>query len=169
MIRAKLSGWIVIVGLVSACGGGEVPDRSADAKPREAVLTAGTLGEQTVATAGDYLSDPRYADADRRNGATQAQVCRACHSLEKGGAVLLGPNLHGIFGKPAGRGEDFTYSDALAKAGFVWTPLALDAWLAQPSRFLPGNRMSFAGVMNESDRNDLIAYLLEVTNDNGDD
>ncbi len=169
MIRAKLIGWMLAGGLVVACGGGEAPDRSRDPEPQAAVLTAGTLGEQTVTTASDYLSDPRYVDTDRRNGKTQAQVCRACHSLEKGGAVLIGPNLYGIFGKPAGRGEGFTYSDALATAGFVWTPLALDAWLAQPARFLPGNRMSFAGVMKEGDRNDLIAYLLEVTDDSGDD
>ena len=40
---------------------------------------------------------------------------------------------------------------------------ALNAWLAQPGRFLPGNRMTFAGVFEQGDRNDLIAYLLEVT------
>ncbi|MDH3337424.1 MAG: cytochrome c family protein [Gammaproteobacteria bacterium] len=169
MIRTKRIGWMLAGGLVAACGGGAEPHQSADSEPRGAVLTAETLGDQAVTTASDYLSDPRYASANRRNGATQAQICRACHSLEKGGAVLIGPNLYGIFGKPAGGGKDFTYSDALATAGFVWTPLALDAWLAQPARFLPGNRMTFAGVMNEGDRNDLIAYLLDVTDDSGDD
>ena len=153
--------------LLAACGGSEEPASDAKEKPQQVVLTAGNLGEQAVVAASEYLAEPPYAGADRRNGAIQAQVCRACHSLEKGGATLLGPNLFGIFGKRAGGSEDFVYSEALATAGFVWTPRALDAWLAQPARFLPGNRMSFAGVLRESDRNDLIAYLLEVTNDDG--
>ena len=50
-------------------------------------------------------------------------------------------------------------------ADFIWTPEALNAWLAQPGRFLPGNRMTFAGVLRQSDRDDLIAYLLDVTSD----
>lgn len=41
----------------------------------------------------------------------------------------------------------------------------MDAWLAQPGRFLPGNRMMFAGIMESGDRDDLIAYLLDVTSD----
>jgi cytochrome c len=63
----------------------------------------------------------------------------------------------------AGQRDGFAYSPALAEANFVWTPRALDAWLAQPGRFLPGNSMSFAGVFNPQDRNNLIAYLLEAT------
>jgi cytochrome c len=54
----------------------------------------------------------------------------------------------------------------MRNADFVWTPAALNAWLAQPGRFLPGNRMTFAGVLKQSDRDDLIAYLLGATTDN---
>jgi len=165
MTRGTLVWRMFALSLVAACGG----DGAMDSEPPPAVLTAGTLGEQAITPARDYLSDPRYADTDRKNGETQARVCRACHSLEKGGSNLIGPNLHGMFGKPAGRIEDFDYSEAFSGAGFVWTPRALDAWLAQPARFLPGNRMSFAGVMDEGARNDLVAYLLEVTDDRQDE
>ena len=154
---------IVALSVLAACG--DIPETAPQAsKP---VLTAQTLGEQAVTTAGDYLRNARYAAADVRNGARQAQICRACHSLEEGGNNMVGPALYGMFGKPAGRVADFGYSEALQSAAFIWTPRALDAWLAQPARFLPGNRMTFAGVMNEDDRNDLIAYLLDVTNDGG--
>ncbi len=78
---------------------------------------------------------------------------------------MLGPALHGFFGTRAGSREGFDYSPVLAEAEFSWTPRALDAWLVQPGRFLPGNRMVFAGVLRESDRNDLIAYLLQVTSE----
>lgn len=76
---------------------------------------------------------------------------------------MLGPNLHGFFGRRAGSAPDFDYSPVLREASFVWTPRALDAWLAQPARFLPGNRMSFTGVHDAGDRASLIAYLLEVS------
>ena len=76
---------------------------------------------------------------------------------------MIGPSLHGMFGMAAGSSDTFDYSEALRDAGFIWTPRALDAWLKQPGRFLPGNRMVFAGVLDEGDRNDLIAYLLQAT------
>ena len=76
---------------------------------------------------------------------------------------MVGPNLYGFFGKPAGSSDRYPYSAALQESDFVWTPRALDAWLSQPARFLPGNRMSFPGVSRASDRADVIAYLLEAT------
>ena len=156
---------LLAVSLLAACA--EKPESGTETA--EPVLTAQTLGAQAVTSARNYLEDARYAMADKRNGARQAQICRACHSLEQGGANQVGPGLYGMFGKPAGRVDGFNYSEALESATFVWTPRALDAWLAQPARFLPGNRMAFAGVMNEDDRNDLIAYLLDVTGDSADE
>ncbi len=131
--------------------------------PREQILTAATLGEQTILSNAEHLAGSRYASADVSRGKGQATLCRACHTLEAGAANMIGPNLHGMFGKQAGRIEGFAYSDVLADAEFVWTPRALDAWLAQPGRFLPGNRMTFPGIGDEGDRDDLIAYLLTVT------
>ena len=143
--------------LLVACG-----ERGRDAS-KTAILTAATLGEQSVLTVTEYLAAAPYAEADLVNGGRQAQVCRACHALAAGGSNMLGPSLHGIFGTPAGSREGFEYSQALRSAGFVWTPRALNAWLVQPGRFLPGNRMVFAGVSGASDRRDLIAYLLQAT------
>jgi len=132
-------------------------------QPQAPLVTAATLGEQTVLSVTEYLDEPAYATADQINGARQARVCRACHSLAAGGANMIGPALHQFFGTVAGSREGFQYSEVLRNAGFVWTPRALDAWLVQPGRFLPGNRMVFAGVSSAGDRNDLIAYLLNVT------
>ncbi len=145
--------------LLAACG--EKPADEGVAAPP--LPTAATLGEQQVLDAAGYLAQARYAEADPANGARQAQICRACHSLDEGGANMIGPSLFGFFGTTAGTREGFEFSAALREAGFVWTPRALDAWLAQPGRFLPGNRMTFAGVHRPGDRDDLIAYLLQVT------
>lgn len=126
-------------------------------------LTAATLGTQTVLSAEEYLAQARYADTDRKNGAVQAQICRACHSFDDGGPNMIGPALYGFFGTGAGSRNRYDYSPVMRNANFVWTPRALGGWLAQPGRFLPGNRMVFAGVMRQSDRDDLVAYLLYVT------
>ena len=146
--------------MVTACSGDT--DSSQDAA-KPALLTAAALGEQTVLSVDEYLAEPPYASADRENGERQAQICRACHSFDAGGPDMIGPGLHGFFGREAGAVAGFDYSSAILDVDFVWTPRALDAWLQQPGRFLPGNRMAFAGVGKPQDRADLIAYLLEAT------
>ena len=144
---------------MAACSNEKTPGTSQE-KP---VLTAATLGEQTVRTAAEYLAQDRYASADLEQGKLQAQVCRACHTLEAEGVHMIGPRLYGVFGSKAGKSEGFPYSQVLADAEFTWTPRALDAWLTYPGRFLPGNLMSFPGVRDQAARDDLMAYLLTVT------
>ncbi len=150
--------------VLTACGESRNPvadDRPASTPAQ--VPTAATLGTQPVATTAEYLASEPYASAKHDNGARLAQMCRACHTFGAGEAVLVGPNLYRIFGRDAGSGDEFDYSEAMRSADFVWTPAALDAWLAQPARFLPGNRMTFAGVPDADDRADVIAYLLAAT------
>ncbi|MEL7186019.1 MAG: cytochrome c family protein [Pseudomonadota bacterium] len=146
--------------LLAACGNKSPDSESNDVSPG---LTAATLGEQQVSATADYLAQEPYASANREQGARQAQICRACHSLEKDGPNLIGPALHGFFGRRAGKVEGYAYSPVLMNAGFVWTPRAMDAWLAEPHQFLPGNRMTFVGIPGQADRDALIAYLLEAT------
>ena len=144
--------------LLAACG-----KKSDDAETAAPFPTAATLGEQVVLTAAEYLASEPYASADRARGKNQAMICKACHSLDKGGPNMIGPGLYDFMGTKAGTRSGFEYSAVLRNADFVWTPEALDAWLAQPGRFMPGNRMTFAGVPDRQDRANLIAYLLDVT------
>lgn len=119
-----------------------------------------------VAACSGSVDDPGAGDAgtvDLERGELLALACRACHTLGAGEDHLLGPNLHGVFGRSTASAPGFEYSVALREADFVWTPDALDAWLAEPSGFLPGNNMTFAGFNSPSDRRDLLAYLLRVT------
>ncbi|MBN8552867.1 MAG: cytochrome c family protein [Caulobacterales bacterium] len=100
-----------------------------------------------------------YNEGDLENGRRTFARCRSCHTLAEGGGNMTGPNLWGVFGRPAGSVEGFRYSEAVQNADFDWDAEHLDGWLAAPREFLPGNRMAFAGVPDESDRRDLIAYL----------
>ena len=157
--------WIIglaCLGTAAGCGGSSDGTGEASSAP---ALTAATLGEQDVLAPAEWLAAEPYATADREAGEDQARVCRACHSLESGGPNMIGPNLYAFFGREAGGVADFQYSQAFASADFVWTPRALDAWLSQPGRFLPGNRMSYPGLARQADREALIAYLLEATRD----
>lgn len=100
-----------------------------------------------------------YNTADLANGKAKFAMCSSCHTVKEGGATLTGPNLHGVFGRPAGALPDFKYSDAVKNAGFVWDAEKLDHWLEKPRDFMPGTKMTFAGLKNHQDRIDLIGYL----------
>lgn len=104
-----------------------------------------------------------YVSADLGRGRNLFRRCQSCHTLSDGARHMVGPNLYGLFGRDVGTAEGFRYSPAVQAEDFVWTPAELDQWLANPRAFLPGNRMSFAGLRNEDDRRDLIAYLAVET------
>jgi len=100
-----------------------------------------------------------YNTGDLANGQRKFALCRSCHTIAEGGPALTGPNLYGVFGRQAGAVADYAYSPAVKAAGFVWDGEHLDKWLADPRGFLPGTKMSFAGLRDPKDRIDLIAYL----------
>jgi cytochrome c len=89
-------------------------------------------------------------------------ACKACHEVGTGARNKVGPHLDGIFGRVAGTVEGFRYSDAMKKAGgdgLAWSAESLGAYLEKPRDFIAGNRMSYRGMPEKGDRDDLIAYL----------
>lgn len=104
----------------------------------------------------------RLAAADVARGRIVFGRCRTCHYPDKGAGHQNGPSLWNVFGRRAGTQEGFAYySQALKDSGLVWNPEYLDAWLADPSGFIPGNMMMSLGVPDPQLRADLIAYLLQ--------
>jgi len=106
---------------------------------------------------------PAAESGDPDTGRQLFRVCAACHSLLPG-RHMTGPSLASIWGRKAGSVEGFTrYSDALRDAELAWDEHTLDAWLADPRAFIPGNRMTFRGITDASQRRDLIAFLAQVS------
>lgn len=96
-------------------------------------------------------------------GARVFQQCAACHSVQPG-QHMTGPSLAGVFGRKAASVPGFDrYSDALRQSNIVWTPEALEKWIANPRAMVPGTAMTFAGIRDASARADLIAYLKAVS------
>jgi cytochrome c len=99
------------------------------------------------------------AAGDAERGVRVFSACAACHTLEAD-RHLTGPSLHGIWGRKAADQATYRrYSDALKKSGVVWNEQALDAWLRDPQKLVPGNSMQFPGLPDEAARGDLIAFL----------
>jgi len=88
--------------------------------------------------------------------------CRACHVVQEGVRSGVGPNLHGVWGRPAAQIEGFRYSAAMrqkAQEGLVWTEENLRAYLANPRDVVPGGAMAFAGVRNPEQLESLLLWL----------
>ena len=109
------------------------------------------------------IAAPRPAAAqDAEAGKRVFNQCRACHTINEGGRAAVGPNLHGVVGRKAGTFPGFRYSASMrekAEAGLTWTEENLRAYIHNPKEVVPAGSMSFPGLRNEQQLNDLIAYL----------
>lgn len=99
------------------------------------------------------------ASADPDAGEKAFGKCKACHSIEAGGANKVGPNLHNVVGADIGAHAGFAYSDALTGREGNWTYDDLDQFLENPKGWAPGTKMNFAGLSKPKDRAEVIAYL----------
>lgn len=91
------------------------------------------------------------------------QQCKACHTLDKDGARTVGPNLHGLIGRKAGSTEGFSSSDAMKASGIVWDDKTLVEYLKNPKGRVPGTKMVYAGLKQEAQQADMIAFLRKAT------
>lgn len=99
---------------------------------------------------------------DAERGAIVFNQCKACHQVGAGAENRIGPHLNGVFGRRAGKIEDFAYSKAMRRAaaeGLIWDLRRLDAYLEDPRALVSGTRMSFRGLPDATDRLDVLAYL----------
>ena len=155
-----IAGWVLAAGIV-ALGGTIVTGEIFAAHrpetmgyPIEGVVEEGEGGAEAEQPIAVYL-----AKADAAKGEQVFKKCAACHNADPGGANALGPALYGTMGKAVAGHPGFPYSDALKKVGGTWDWEKMSAWLANPKKFAPGTKMTFAGLSNPQDRADIMAFL----------
>jgi cytochrome c len=159
-IAAVLVGGIVFF-LTGLIGDSLVRERLPEKTVLNIAVPAAPTGGGEAKPAGPAPIAPLLAAADPKVGDQFVhRVCIACHTFDKGGKPGVGPNLYGIVTAPADHEDGFNYSPALLKfKGQPWTYDKLNEWLYKPNGYAPGTRMSFAGITNDKQRADVIAYL----------
>lgn len=104
-------------------------------------------------------ANPADLVADAASGKKVFNKCKACHDVSNAMKVKVGPPLHGVVGRAKAAFDGYSYSDALKSMGNEWTPENLYAFLASPSDYAPGNKMTFKGLKDPQDLADLVAFL----------
>lgn len=99
--------------------------------------------------------------ADAAAGKKVYNKCRACHSIDEGGPNKVGPNIHGIIGREAGKVEGYKYSKAMQASGITWSEEKLTEFLVAPKTVVPKTKMAFPGLKKPADIENLIAYIKE--------
>jgi cytochrome c len=99
------------------------------------------------------------ASADPKAGEADVALCKVCHTFNKGGATLVGPNLYGVVGRKIASEDGFNYTPGLKAHEGDWTFDKLNEWLTNPAAFAPGTMMAFPGIPDVKKRANVIAYL----------
>lgn len=134
--------------ILNACSGNE-----ASTTPPSVPSTAPAPISVSAATPADPLA----------RGAKLFKRCQSCHSLEQEGRHKVGPNLWAIYGAKPGTKEGFKYSAAMTAMDIVWNDETLSGYLENPRKFLPGGKMSYAGLRKPEDRAAILAFLKDKT------
>ena len=106
-----------------------------------------------------HLADPE------EGGRFFGGFCGACHTTDKGGPNITGPNLWGIVGRTRASPPDFDYSSSLIRRGGAWTYETLNAYIARPTDFIPGTKMVLQAAPDRPERAHIIAYLRQLSDD----
>ena len=154
-----IAGWVLFAGIV-ALGTSLV---TGEVFPQERPETMGYPIEGVVVEGAGAEADKPIAfylaSADAAKGEAVFKKCAACHNAEPGGANALGPALYGVMGNPVASHPGFAYSDPLKSKGGTWDWETMSQWLANPKKFAPGTKMTFAGLSNPQDRANVMAFL----------
>ena len=112
-----------------------------------------------VAAALIVMSMGSAVAQDVQKGENSFKKCLVCHAIGPGAKNKIGPELNGLDGRKAGTVPDYNYSDANKNSGIVWDEATFKEYIKDPRAKIPGTKMTFPGIKNEQEINDLWAYL----------
>ena len=102
---------------------------------------------------------------DAAAGEKAFAVCKACHQIGDSAKNAVGPVLNGLIGRKAGSVDGYNYSDANKKSGLTWDEATFTDYIKDPKAKIPGTKMAFAGVKNETEAQNLWAYISSFDKD----
>jgi len=144
---------------------GAIFSTPAPAKPGYEVVVKEEKAGEKEAKPAEQPIETLLASASAEHGAQVAKQCGACHNFQEGQGPKVGPDLYGVVGRKIASVAGFNYSAALKAMNGTWTFDALNKWLTDPRSDVPGTAMTFAGLTNEKQRADVIAYLNTLSKD----
>jgi cytochrome c len=118
-----------------------------------------TLKKLTIAAAMLTVSGGLASAQDLAAGATSFKKCISCHSVGETAKNSVGPQLNGLDGRTAGTVAGYNYSDANKKSGIAWNEATFLEYIKDPRAKIPGTKMIFPGIKNETEAKDLWAHL----------
>jgi cytochrome c len=120
----------------------------------------------TAAAAVALTASANIAGAqDVTAGQHQFNKCLPCHAIGPDAENKIGPELNGLDGRHSGTAPNYSYSDANKNSGIVWGEATFKQYIKNPAAMVPGTKMTFAGIKNEQDVNDLWAYVKQFDAD----
>ncbi len=119
-----------------------------------------------VATAALTVAFAGIAQAqDVAAGETSFKKCLACHAVGPDAKNKVGPVLNGLDGRKSGSVEGYNYSEANKSSGITWNEASFLDYIKDPKAKVPGTKMVFAGIKNETEAKSLWAYLAQFKAD----
>ena len=85
--------------------------------------------------------------------------CRTCHQVGETAKNGVGPVLNGLFGRHSGSIDGYNYSEANKNSGITWDEKVFAEYIQNPRAKIPGTKMIFAGIKNETEAKNLWGYL----------
>src|SRR5690349_4412649 len=136
------------------------PHRERDEEHPMTKLTFGALMILTVTATA-----PAAMAQDVAAGKTSFNKCLACHAIGEGAKNKVGPELNGLNGRKSGTAEGYNYTDANKNSGITWDEATFKEYIKDPKAKIPGTKMAFAGIKNETEINNLWAFIAQYDKD----
>jgi len=105
------------------------------------------------------------AAQDLGAGENSFKKCLPCHAVGPGAKNKVGPELNGLDGRHSGEAPNYNYTDANKKSGITWNETQFLEYIKDPKAKIPGTKMVFAGIKNETEAKNLWAYLAQFKAD----
>ena len=153
----------VLVTILVVFGIGKVSDLIFTTEKNVVAYKVESSAESTAATTASAESSidmsAFLAMGDIATGEKVFKKCKSCHSIKQGGGNKIGPALWNVMFRKIGGIADYKYSKALTSYGKEWSWEEMNGFLIKPSKWIPNNKMGFAGINSEKDRASVILYL----------